>query len=303
MEAESGRLRGARALHAFRSRDFRLLWSARTVSLVGDGAFLIALGWRTTTLTGSATSLAIVLMAHSAALLTTVLIGGALADRYSRRMLMICSDLARVLIMGALALLDASGHLSFGLLLALAVGLRARGRLLLPRRRRDRAARRGVARARVGQHADRHLPPGVVRDRPCARRLDLRRRGLGGGLRPQLDHVPRLGGTTRAGTTALVRARAERGHVEVDRRRHALRRGRAVAVGRDRRHVRRADGGDGAVPGARADLRLRAVRQGRRRLRSPLRLRGGGDDDRHDRVRPDQPRRRIGSGRSSASSL
>jgi MFS family permease len=122
MEAQSGRLGGARALYAFRSRDFRLLWSARTVSLIGDGAFLIALGWRTTTLTGSATSLAIVLMAHSAALLTTVLIGGALADRYSRRLLMMGSDLARVAIIGALAILDASGELSFGLLLALAVG-------------------------------------------------------------------------------------------------------------------------------------------------------------------------------------
>jgi MFS family permease len=91
------------------------------VSLVGDGAFLIALGWRTTTLTGSATSLAIVLMAHSVALLATILVGGALADRYSRRMLMIASDLARVAIMGALALLDVSGELSFGLLLAGAV--------------------------------------------------------------------------------------------------------------------------------------------------------------------------------------
>ena len=122
MEAHSDRLGRARALHAFRSRDFRLLWSARTVSLVGDGAFLIALGWRTTTLTGSATWLAIVLMAHSIALLATVLIGGALADRYSRRLLMIGSDLARVVIMGALAILDASDQLSLGLLLALAVG-------------------------------------------------------------------------------------------------------------------------------------------------------------------------------------
>lgn len=122
MDPRTGRLGRARALYAFRSRDFRLLWSARTISLVGDGAFLIALGWRTTTLTGSATSLAIVLMAHSIALLATVLVGGALADRYSRRLLMIGSDLARVAIMGALALIDASGELSFGLLLAFAVG-------------------------------------------------------------------------------------------------------------------------------------------------------------------------------------
>src|SRR5919201_6130828 len=103
MEAQSGRFRRARALQAFRSRDFRLLWSARTVSLIGDGAFLIALGWRTTTLTGSASSLAIVLMAHSLALLATLLIGGALADRYSRRLLMIGSDVARFAIIGALA--------------------------------------------------------------------------------------------------------------------------------------------------------------------------------------------------------
>jgi MFS family permease len=112
-------------LYAFRSRDFRLLWSARTVSLIGDGAFLIALGWRTTTLTGSATSLAIVLMANSAALLATVLIGGALADRYSRRGMMIASDLARFAIIGTLAVLDGAGELSFGLLIALAVGFGA----------------------------------------------------------------------------------------------------------------------------------------------------------------------------------
>lgn len=122
MDAQPERGGRGRALYAFRSRDFRLLWSARTVSLIGDGAFLVALGWRTTTLTGSATSLAIVLMAHSLALLTTVLIGGALADRYSRRLMMIASDLARVAIMGALAILDATDELSFGLLLALAVG-------------------------------------------------------------------------------------------------------------------------------------------------------------------------------------
>jgi len=113
---------GAQALQAFRSADFRRLWTARTISLVGDGAFLIALGWRTTTLTGSATSLAIVLMAHSLALLTTLLVGGALADRYSRRMLMIASDVARFVIIGALTVVDAGGGLSFSLLLVFAVG-------------------------------------------------------------------------------------------------------------------------------------------------------------------------------------
>ena len=121
MEAVSASEPRLRALGAFRSRDFRLLWSGQTVSLVGDGAFLIALGWRTTQLTGKSSSLAIVLMAHGLALLTTLLIGGALADRYSRRTLMIVSDLARCGVIAALAAIDATGQLSFPILIGLAV--------------------------------------------------------------------------------------------------------------------------------------------------------------------------------------
>src|SRR5438105_67391 len=117
MEVVSGIPARPGALAAFRSRDFRLLWSGQTVSLIGDGAFLIALGWRTTALTGKASSLALVLMVQGIALLATLLIGGVLADRYSRRLLMIGSDLTRCAIIGVVAGVDASGHLSFGILL------------------------------------------------------------------------------------------------------------------------------------------------------------------------------------------
>lgn len=115
----------ARAFHALRSRDFRLLWGGQTVSLIGNAAFFVAIGWRTQELTGSARSLAVVLMLYSAAMLATLLIGGALADRYERRTLMIVSDLSRLVVVGALAAVDASGHLSLPLLLgfAVAVGL------------------------------------------------------------------------------------------------------------------------------------------------------------------------------------
>ena len=83
------------AFHALRTRDFRLLWSAQAVSLVGDAAFLTALGWRTFTLAGAG-KLGLVLVCQSTAMLATVLIGGALADRFSRRRMMITSDLARM---------------------------------------------------------------------------------------------------------------------------------------------------------------------------------------------------------------
>jgi MFS family permease len=108
-------------LAAFRSRDFRLLWGGQTISFVGDAAFIVALGWRVTSLTGKASSLGFVLAFESLAMLTTLLLGGVLADRYSRRLLMIGSDLARAVVMLVFFAIDATGHLSLGALFGLAV--------------------------------------------------------------------------------------------------------------------------------------------------------------------------------------
>src|SRR5213080_4606728 len=120
MEAITAAPSRARVLQAFRSRDFRLLWTGQAVSLLGDTAFLVALGWRTFTLTGSARSLGYVLTLQGIGLLLTVLVGGALADRYDRRKMMLVSDFARFGLIGALTVIDGTGHLSFGILLGLA---------------------------------------------------------------------------------------------------------------------------------------------------------------------------------------
>jgi MFS family permease len=108
-----------RVFAALRYRDFRLLFAGQTVSLLGDAAFLTALGWRTYTLVGSG-RFGIVLFCQATGLLATLLIGGALADRTSRRRMMIASDLARFVAVGALAAFDASGHLTFGVIIVLA---------------------------------------------------------------------------------------------------------------------------------------------------------------------------------------
>jgi MFS family permease len=110
----------ARVLRAFQSRDFRLLWTGQAISLLGDSAFLVALGWRTFTLTGSARSLGFVLTLQGVGLLSTVLVGGALADRYDRRTLMLVSDATRFAVIGLLAAIDATGHLGIGSLAAIA---------------------------------------------------------------------------------------------------------------------------------------------------------------------------------------
>lgn len=113
----------ARVLHALRSRDFRLVWGGQSVSLIGNGALFVALGWRAVALTGKSSSLAFVLLLWSLGMLTTLLIGGALADRYERRRLMIISDVARGLLVAGLAVVDASGHLTLPRLLAFSLAL------------------------------------------------------------------------------------------------------------------------------------------------------------------------------------
>jgi MFS family permease len=118
MEASTAAPR-IRIFHALRFKDFRLLFAGQTVSLVGDAAFLTALGWRTYTLAGSG-RFGIVLVCQATGLLATLLIGGALADRTSRRRMMIASDIARFVAVGALAGIDAAGELNFTLLIALA---------------------------------------------------------------------------------------------------------------------------------------------------------------------------------------
>jgi MFS family permease len=107
-----------RILEALRHRDFRLLLAGQTISQIGDAAFVVALGWRAFTLTHKASSLGIVLSVEALGLVTTLLVGGVLADRYSRRLLLISSDVARAVLVAGLAFVDWSGHLQFGVLIA-----------------------------------------------------------------------------------------------------------------------------------------------------------------------------------------
>jgi MFS family permease len=118
VELESTPLQRVRVFDAFRHRDFKFLWTGQAVSLIGDAAFFTTLGWRAFTLVGSS-RLGIVFVAQGVGLLTTLLIGGALADRIPRRTMMIASDLARFVVVAVLAVFDATGHLTFEVLLVL----------------------------------------------------------------------------------------------------------------------------------------------------------------------------------------
>jgi DHA3 family tetracycline resistance protein-like MFS transporter len=105
-----------------RSRDFRLLWAGQTVSLVGDGIFLIAMAWTAFQLWNSPASLSIVGIAMTVPLIGCLLLGGAVSDRFDRRRVMIASDAVRAVAVGAIATLDLTGRLDF-LAFALLVAL------------------------------------------------------------------------------------------------------------------------------------------------------------------------------------
>ena len=97
-----------RISRASRHRDFRFVWTGQVISAVGDAAFFTALGWRAFTLVGSQ-KLGIVFVCQGVGLLTTLLIGGALADRLPRHRVMVAANALNCVSQGLFALLVLTG--------------------------------------------------------------------------------------------------------------------------------------------------------------------------------------------------
>jgi MFS family permease len=97
------------SLAVLRQRDFRLVFGAHAVSLVGDRMVVIALAFAVLELGGSASDIGIVLAARTLPMVASLLIGGVVADRMSRRTVMVAADLTRLVSQGVLALLLIAG--------------------------------------------------------------------------------------------------------------------------------------------------------------------------------------------------
>ena len=102
-------------------RDYRLLVGGMSVSLLGDGLFLVALAWQVYALSNAPTALASVGIAMTIPTIVCLLLGGAVSDRYDRRSVMLCADAVRALGLAALAVLSVSGALQLWELMAVAV--------------------------------------------------------------------------------------------------------------------------------------------------------------------------------------
>jgi MFS family permease len=102
-------------------RDYRLLVCGMSVSLLGDGLFLVALAWQVYALSNAPTALASVGIAMTIPTIVCLLLGGAVSDRYDRRLVMLGADTVRGLVLAALAALAVTGTLRLWHLLAIAV--------------------------------------------------------------------------------------------------------------------------------------------------------------------------------------
>jgi hypothetical protein len=94
-----------------RERDFRLLFTGRCVSLLGDGAFLVAMAWEAYTLSNAPTALSLLGIAMTVPLIALLLFGGVVSDRHGRRQVMLIADAVRAVLLGLLGLLAVSGDL------------------------------------------------------------------------------------------------------------------------------------------------------------------------------------------------
>jgi DHA3 family tetracycline resistance protein-like MFS transporter len=108
-------------LAPLRQRDFRLLWAGMCVSLIGDGAFLVALAWQVYALAGTPSAMGTVGIAMTVPTVVFLLVGGVASDRLDRRRLMLAADAARGLAVALLAVLTLTGTLAIWHVIVLVV--------------------------------------------------------------------------------------------------------------------------------------------------------------------------------------
>ena len=108
-------------LRPLRERDFALLWTGMTVSLLGDGIFIVAEAWQVYDIDNDPVALSLVGLAWTGGMTAFLLTGGIVSDRVERRKVRIAADLGRALVLAATGVLSLAGVLEIWHLVVLAV--------------------------------------------------------------------------------------------------------------------------------------------------------------------------------------
>ena len=108
--------------NVFSIRDFRLLFAGVSTSLLGDQFTLIATPWLVLQLTGDPVALGTVLALEGIPRALFMLFGGAITDRFSPRIIMLASDIARLILAGLMTAVVFSGIVQLWMLYAFSLG-------------------------------------------------------------------------------------------------------------------------------------------------------------------------------------
>ena len=103
-------------------RDFRLLFAGATTSLLGDQFALIATPWLVLRLTGDPLALGFILALEGIPRAVFMLLGGAITDRLSPRLLMLTSDIIRCVLTVGMALAVFTGSMQIWMLYVFGLG-------------------------------------------------------------------------------------------------------------------------------------------------------------------------------------
>jgi MFS family permease len=117
----SERVRRFTILQPLAGRDFRLLFVGQSISLFGDQFYIVALPLLALKLTGSALALGTVFMVEGASRALFQLIGGAVSDRLSLRVILLVSNLVRAAITAVVCIVLAGGAIHLWHLYALSI--------------------------------------------------------------------------------------------------------------------------------------------------------------------------------------
>src|SRR5215467_11321659 len=93
-----GYLSGRRTFAALRHRNFRLFFAGQLVSLIGTWMQNTAQGWLVYQLTGSKLLLGVVTAVGSTPMMLFSIWGGSVADRYSKRRIVVCTQAAMMVL-------------------------------------------------------------------------------------------------------------------------------------------------------------------------------------------------------------
>src|SRR2546423_3312441 len=104
-------------LSALKNRDFALLWAGMTVSLLGDGIYLVAIAWEAFRLLNTPTALSLVGVAWTLPAVLCFLLGGAISDRLDRRRVLVGAALGQAAAVGSIGVLARLPLLTLGGLL------------------------------------------------------------------------------------------------------------------------------------------------------------------------------------------